>query len=471
MAWNIAGVGRRTRAAAVEAARQAGMRLDDWLDEAIADYAGLDQQTRSEHDDVDDARLDAAAGRLERMARGTAPHQARSLSSFDPVLDSFETRLSRAEAQAARAFESVAHIIERDTAARDSDRRALIDAVRRLESIRASLTGADRSVDRSPQPSALDPRPPFDLKAAVSQIAMRRHEIETRDAGRAVATPGPQKPSDADTTPASQAKRSSAQLEAAERGVGAPPAARDAGGASSLPQLLSGDIRALGRKLDDMRRERADQREVGVDLGSMRAEIDAMRQSLAELAPRNAVVAIEGAIRDLAQRVEMLRQSGHGESMLAPLEAMAAEFRAALKAHDPQAAAAALEREIRAIGGKVDSLAAAAIEPETFERIRRQTEEVRNLLASAALRAPPLERLERQIGELADRVERLAANPAPHFEFRRSGRASRGSLPTDRTLHNPGGAYLDRAAPRANRDAAGSRNFSPDRSSGQSGPV
>ena len=37
MAWNFAGVDRRTRDAAVEAARRAGMRLDDWLDEAIAE--------------------------------------------------------------------------------------------------------------------------------------------------------------------------------------------------------------------------------------------------------------------------------------------------------------------------------------------------------------------------------------------------------------------------------------------------
>jgi localization factor PodJL len=148
----------------------------------------------------------------------------------------------------------------------------------------------------------------------------------------------------------------------------------------------------------------------------MRAEIGAMRQSLCDLAPRNAVVALEGAIHDLVQRVEMLRQSGHGESMLAPLEAIAAEFRTALKAHDLQAVAAGLDREIRVIGGKIDSLAATAIQPETFERIRRQTEEVRNLLAAAALRTPPLERLERQIGELADRVERLGASPAPHSE-------------------------------------------------------
>ena len=218
---------------------------------------------------------------------------------------------------------------------------------------------------------------------------MRRHEIEER-AGRGETGP-------------------------LDTGTDGPPAEGGPEAAPPLPQLLLDDVRALALKLDDMRRERADL-SASVDLGAMRAEIGAMSRSLADLAPRNAIVALEGAIRDLVQRVEMLRQSGHGESMLAPLEAMAAEFRAALKAHDPQPAVAGLEREIRAIRAKVDSLAEATIKPETFELIRRQTEEVRNLLASAALRTPPLERLERQIGELADRVERLDTSPAPHFE-------------------------------------------------------
>ena len=399
MAWNIAGVGRRTRDAAVEAARRAGMRLDDWLDEAIADYAGLDEHAKPEDNEAEDDRLDVAAGRLERIARRNAPadgpSRPGSSKAFDSLIERLEMRLSRAEAQAARAFESVAQILERDNAARDSDRRALIDAVRRLELIRTSLTGVAQSggagSDGLPQPPELDPKPSLDLKAAVSQIAMRRHELESR------AAPSPPTP-----LPVGGSE---------ERAI-APGEGLDA---APLSQLLLDDIRALGLKLEDMRRERADP-SASVDLSAMRAEIEAMSRSLADLAPRNAVVALEGAVRDLVQRVEMLRQSGHGELLLAPLEAMAGEFRAAVRAHDPEAAAAGLEREIRAIGDKIDSLSAKAIQPETFERIRRQTEEVRNLLASAALRTAPLERLERQIGELADRVEQLGASPAPHSE-------------------------------------------------------
>ena len=191
MAWNIAGVDRRTRDAAVEAARRAGMRLDDWLDEVITDYAGLDRHARPEHTGAEDDRLDAAAGRLERIARrnerAPAPRAPRSSEAFNSAIERFEMRLARAEAQAARAFETVAQILDRDDAARDSDRRALIDAVRRLETIRTNLTDAaqtgERRGDRFAPPAGLDPKAPFDLKAAVSQIAMRRHELEER-AGR-----------------------------------------------------------------------------------------------------------------------------------------------------------------------------------------------------------------------------------------------------------------------------------------------
>jgi localization factor PodJL len=421
MAWNIAGVGRRTRDAAVEAARRAGMCIDDWLDEAIADYAGLDQDVRPQRDGADEDRLVAAAGRLERIARRNArapasPSRGAS-GSFNSVIERMEDRLARAEAQAARAFETVAQILERDDATRDSDRRALIDAVRRLESIRTNFTDAapagERRGDRSPPSAALDPKAPPDLMAAVSQIAMRRHELEER-AGHGETDPrlAHSGRTFADASPPPNRNPTSPE---SSPGTAGAPAKTDPDPAAALSHLLLDDIQALALKLDDMRRERTDQ-SASVELSAMRAEIEAMSRSLADLAPRNAIIALEGAIRDLVQRVEMLRQSGHGESLLAPLETVAAEFRAALRAHDPQAAAAKLESEIRAIGGKIDSLAATAINPETFEPIRRQTEEVRNLLASAALRTPPLERLERQIGELADRVERLGASPSPHFE-------------------------------------------------------
>ena len=254
-------------------------------------------------------------------------------------------RLARAEAQAARAFETVAQILERDDTARDSDRRALIDAVRRLESIRTNLTDiaqtGERHGDRTSPSAALDPKAPFDLKAAVSQIAMRRHELEERAGRGETGATYPDSRTFAFAETSSPADRNSGSLDASP-GRDGPPAEGAPDAASPLSQLLLDDVRALALKLDDMRRERADQ-SASVDLSAMRAEIEAMNRSLADLAPRNAVVALEGAIRDLVQRVEMLRQSGHGESMLAPLEAMAAEFRAALRAHDPQAAAAELE--------------------------------------------------------------------------------------------------------------------------------
>ena len=58
--------------------------------------------------------------------------------SFDAAIERFEKRLSRAEVRAARAFEWVAQMLERADAARDGDRRALLQAVRGLEAIKGN---------------------------------------------------------------------------------------------------------------------------------------------------------------------------------------------------------------------------------------------------------------------------------------------------------------------------------------------
>ena len=367
----------------------------------------------------------AGGSRAFRVGRRVSRKGARlALASFcGRRSNDWRPEIGRSEERAARAFKSVADILERTSTTREGDRRALLEALRKLEARNgviparpADRSGGDRRSDermeeiargiddpeslrRESTPHSNPSKSRLDLKAALSQIVMRRQELERPRGGndaphgepipRATApelTDGGQQELVSTSPPRDPVfDPGSNDVDQNSRGDqrSQPPASRTAS-LSSEPS--SDDIRVLVGKLDDMRREQADRGVCAVDLSAMRGEIAAMTRSLADLAPRNAVIALEGAIADLLQRVEMMRQNGHVESLLAPLDATAAELRAAIKAHDPQTIATGLEREIRAIGDKIDGLATTAINPETFERIRRQTEEVRDLIASAASR-------------------------------------------------------------------------------------
>ena len=248
--------------------------------------------------------------------------------------------------------------------------------------------GASRREPPSGRASIFQPteRPRFDAKEAAAQIAPRRNELDAR-----AASPEP-----------ALRPRGAAAEAAAPSGV----------------EPLREEIAALTARLEKMRRDQAEQpAPAAMDVQSLRGELAAMAQSLANLAPRNAVVALEGAMRDLSERVAALGDGGARDA----LAALIVEAREALRAHDPHAAVAGLERELRTLGAKVDAIAQGVVDPAAFQRIRTQTEEVRNLLAAAASRPVPVERLERQIGELADRVDRLAASPAPQAESARLG--------------------------------------------------
>jgi localization factor PodJL len=484
-AWSVRGVGRETRDAAQEAARRAGMSLGEWLDEVIADQAA-DQGVNPEDFD-EDQRLDAIGDRLSGLSGREEPRPSRTRrDSFperddtraparprqpaaaaedswraeellDAAIGKFESRAAKSEERTARAFDSVANLIERNQEERRDERAALKAVVGRLESIEeriarqqaerealakrlaarveAPISDGARDLDErlnelsqrlgAQEKIRIAPRARarIDIDEAVSQIARRRQELDARSA-----SPAPE--------PASRSWRNfGVELPAATRPAPTPRpavspdaaeilAAREKSARElSMAEALQTELKKLNQRLDDLRREQDEKNEKSAkneapsaNIDGLRAELAAMSRSLADLAPRNAVVALEGAIRDLSQRVAASRENGARESLLAPVESLVAGLRDALRAHDPREAVEALQREIRAIGAKVEGIAGASVDPKAFERIRQQIEETRTLLSALAQRPMPLDRLERQMGELADRVDRLSTSLAPYHE-------------------------------------------------------
>ena len=407
---NVAGKLASVRAQALrlaeEAAHRAGMGLEEWLDEAIIGRAAGDildesddeiraqpseQLSRAWLDEAEDF-LESAITRIERRMRRGEERMARALETFTSVLE--RTRESIDRGCLSPAYRQPASLDEQQMAA----------APEATEILGARITSV--SHERPALRSGLDER----LEEIAQRIEAARHWAHARNAS--LDANAEKRPSEG----LAGQNAGATDREATEPNNSANEAISELATSASPPQdAPHEDFCGLGSKLDRSARER-DERLCGVDLTAMREGIAEMNRSLAELAPRNAVVALEGAVRDLAERVALLRQDGEHELLLAPLDAMAAELRASLKARDPQPVVAGLEREISALASKVDNLAEAAISPESFDRIQRQTEGVRDLLAAAAARSAPLERLERQISELADRIEQLGVSPALNVE-------------------------------------------------------
>jgi len=446
------------------------MSLGEWLDEVIAERAA-DQGVDPEDFDQDE-RLEAIGDRLSGLPRRgdsearpwrldsqaeqprppAAPRRAgpdeslRAEQLLEAAIGKFESRAAKSEARTARAFDSVASWIERSQDGRRDERETLQAVVGRLESLEqrivaqqaALAAAASRPVAPAEPPaeeaaSDLDERmnelsrriegadkargaprvrPRLDITEAVSQIARRRQQLDARAGNGEPETAKRSWRNFGVDTPAPAPAEKAEPAPALAKDVADKAAARE-GAASDLQT----EIRKLSERIDELRREQSEKQAASpVNIEALRAELAAMSRSLADLAPRNAVVALEGAIRDLSQRVAASRENGARGNLLAPVEGLVAELRESLRAHDPRQAVEALKREISAIAAKVDGIAEASISPAAFERIRQQTEEARNLLGALAQRPVPLDRLERQIGELADRVDRMSTSPSPHVE-------------------------------------------------------
>jgi localization factor PodJL len=400
---------------------------DDELD-AIADrLSRLSSRERPTAANRPDAGNDAPD--LRPQPKRSAEQARRAQELLEAAVAKFEARAARSEERTAKALESVASWIEQSQADRAQERATLRSVAQKLTDVaqhsvreverppagpsRAASHGEDAAADIDKRLSALarrvaapqrprgeyrrgDERPGIDVRDSVAQIARRQTELDSQETSRRPsAATGLQVRPTVEHSPA------------------------DGVNVTSPEERLRKEIAALTARVARLRADGVEQTSSPTVAEDLRAGLAAMSRSLAALAPRNASVALEGAVGDFGQRLDAARKAGASDRLVAPVEAMLDQVRETLRDHDPRIAAEALEREIRALGGKVEALARVTVGPEAFEQLRSQTEEVRNLLAEAALRPVPVERLERQIGELADRVERLATSPTPQADTAR----------------------------------------------------
>jgi localization factor PodJL len=98
----LEGIDDDTRAAAQEAARQAGMTLGQWIEQAIADRAAEEGLRRDAEDDTtrEDRDVDAVAesiARLTRRIHSMAPGARSAVTGLSARLDEIEAQLGRAQ--------------------------------------------------------------------------------------------------------------------------------------------------------------------------------------------------------------------------------------------------------------------------------------------------------------------------------------------------------------------------------------
>jgi localization factor PodJL len=362
---------------------------------ALADVTEWMEENRS-HRKRDREMLSTVAERLEKIeARVASPPPE---DAFAPIRDAIGRLEERFESLSRPAPTPVVETTLRDLDEKLNALAARIDRPRPAPVVEPP----------PPPPPPVPPRPVIRLQTrgvgdAVAEIVARRNHLDSVSHAPIILAQGI----------GGFDRRLEAITERLEE------AANQASGRenreSTALEGLQKEVAGLASRLEEMRRgggsedRHAEALQAGEHrIESLRQEIAAMSGTLAELAPRGSVEAIESAIRDLTLKVEASRMNGARDAVLAPIEELASDLRQALAAFDPRAIVERLENEIRSIARKLESFQAqGGIDPDAFNRICEQTREVRDLLTAAVSRPLPVDKIEQQINALAERLDAL----------------------------------------------------------------
>lgn len=348
------------------------------IDTAVAEIAKRqralddgDEPTRSEGQAADPGGWRHGAGQRQEL-----PGSQNATAVADPGIDvaAFDQRL-----------ETIALRIERAMQRRD-DARVPPIATSDIEAMRSEIAEIGRSVAELTDASA---------RGSASTVAGIQGEI-ARLATRM------ERALSADREPEADVLRH--EIQEMSRVI-ADLAATNARKEASSVSTLQSEIAKLASQLGQPRSEQPN-----ADIQQLRGEVSELSTRLSDVLSRGPISTLETAVRDLSARVETSRDEGVREGLLAPVERLANEMRAALRDLDPRPTVEALDGEIRKIGYQLDEMSRRDFDAGTVNRIQEQTREIRDLLAAAAQRPMPLQHIEAQIAALGERLEEVATH-------------------------------------------------------------
>ncbi|MEP9354027.1 tetratricopeptide repeat protein [Xanthobacter sp. KR7-65] len=154
-------------------------------------------------------------------------------------------------------------------------------------------------------------------------------------------------------------------------------------------------------------------------LESLRGEIGALRERLANAAPKRAVVEMDRAITLLCRRVDDIREAGaasNGRDDVVVAEL--AEIRAGLAHLGKSDRFVALEAGLEALARKIDLMSARAVDPVEVARLQGQIDEMHNLVLRASASPQSMEMLQKlsaRLASCAEDVARVGEETAHHL--------------------------------------------------------
>ncbi|HCX15505.1 MAG TPA: hypothetical protein DHH36_01080, partial [Afipia sp.] len=344
VSWSVDGIEPSVRERAEASARRAGMSLGDWLNSAIGTPAAAPREAQ----DVAEIhkRLDSISRQVEHMSRAPGapkndPAVARQLNDAISRLDARLSQISAGTpsshppyqaAPAARTAPVMAPAMSPSLSPMDF---SIAEIVARQGELDGAPRAMPHSSTRMPPPSFVNHAPPIQPQADFSGLERQLSQITS-------------------------------QIEMLRRPDG-----------------------------------------IEQSIASFRSELSEIRQAITEAMPRRAIESLEGEIRSLGRRIDETRSSGIDSTALSGIERALSDIYSELRALKPAEQLAGFDDAIRNLGGKIDTIVRSSHDPATVRQLEDAIAALKVIVSNVASN-DALNELAGHVQTLSVKVDQLA---------------------------------------------------------------